>query len=224
MKIRHRFWDARRAQADGKPLTAVDLAILLRSNLTHEELQFGENRGNVSFSSTMADGANGCRFKYIEYSHPHRWWTLEEDITDVDEYVLWAVCCDAADLPYNWQVNLSPSGSYTVSTEIGKDLCATLTCSNITTYQGQDHLRYDKLGLLSFALEKSPSIWRNIQRWSMWAWTVVFKPDPSKVWCSEACCKMWNKTTSLIGWFIPTEIDPQESYETRKSWKGVTEI
>ena len=201
--ITHRYWDARRAKEDGKPLTAVDIAIMLRSDLTHEELQFGENRGWVSFSSTLADGANGCRFKYIQYSNPKRWRTLVEEIEDGEEQLLWDYCCIAADLDNQWRKPI-PAKS--------------------PIHYGPNHLKYDKLGLLSFALEKSPSVWRNIQRWVMWGWTCIIKTDPYGVWCSEVCCKMWNKITSLIGRFAKTEIDPQESYEIRKSWKCVKEI
>jgi hypothetical protein len=219
---KHNYWDAKQAKADGKPLTAVDIAIMLRSDLTHEELQFGENRNYVSFSSTLADGANGCRFKYIQYTHPKRWRTLVEDITDSEEQILWNQCCIAADLPNDWQT-MPYDCSYSMSAIIGDDMTA-CTCSDITIYQGPKHLKYDKIGLLSFALEKSPSVWRNIQRWAMWGWTVIIRPDPHSVWCSESCCKMWNKICSLIGRFMNTEIDPQESYEIRKSWKGVGEI
>ena len=201
--IKHRYWDAKRAKADGKPLTAVDILILLRSDLTHEELQFGENRYYVSFSSTLADDANGCRFKYIQYTHPKRWRTLVEDIIDSEEQILWNACCSYADLPNDWQ--LRPQ-------KIGMPI------------QGPNHIRYDYIGLLSFALEKSPSIWRNIQRWAMWGWTVIFRPSPFSVWCSESCCKVWNAIHSFIGEFIQTEIDPQKSYEIRKSWKGVKEV
>ena len=53
----------------------ISRAIMLRSNPhTHTELRFSERYYNRrSFSSTMQDKDNGCRFKDIQYSHPERW-------------------------------------------------------------------------------------------------------------------------------------------------------
>lgn len=201
--IRCRFYDAKQAEADGKPMTAVDRLIMLRSNLTHEEIQFGHNRGYISFSSTMADGANGCRFKYIQYSNPKRWRTLEFQVSDIEERILWFSCCEDADIPRDWQQE--PGFTYTI-------------------YQGQNHIQYDLIGLMSFALEKSPSTWRNIQRWALWAWTAVIRPDPKKVWCSEECCKKFNIMNLDIGQVPKTEIDPQDSYDYKRNLKGVKEL
>lgn len=84
--IKFRNFNAIRAKMYGKPLTPTDRLILLRSYPhTHTELQFSARLYNISFSSTTADGANGCRFKQIEYSHPEYWDTVEVEVTDMQE-------------------------------------------------------------------------------------------------------------------------------------------
>ena len=200
--IQYWFWDARQAQKDGKKMTAVDIAILLRSDLTHVEKRFDANRGYVSYSSTSADDADGGRFKYIDYSHPKRWRVLAFEVTDSEEQMIWEKCCDKADMPYDWQENTNLYFD-------GKK------------YQGPNHIRYDFIGLLSFALEKSPTWWRNIQRWAMWFWTVIIKPDPNKEWCSESTSDVWNRAAMMYGKFERVEIDPQEMWDTMKKFKGV---
>lgn len=80
-------YNARRAKIFGKKLTASDIAILFRSDPhTHSEVQFSERYGNISFSSTLKDGAKGTRFKQIEYSHEdERWDTVEIAMTQEEE-------------------------------------------------------------------------------------------------------------------------------------------
>jgi hypothetical protein len=64
-------WDAKQAKKDGKRLTWTDRIIMLRSMLTHLEVELVE-RG-YSFSSTTAGGSDGCRWEKIDYSHKKRW-------------------------------------------------------------------------------------------------------------------------------------------------------
>jgi hypothetical protein len=221
--IRFRFYDASQAEKDGKKMTMIDRAIMLRSDLTHSEIQFDENRGGVSFSSTMADGADGCRFMYIQYSHPKRWRTLELMVSDSEEIALWSSCCSDADMEWAWQETYKQGCTYKGTIQEGQDVfCAKV--QDITVYQGKNHIRYDAIGLLSFALEKSPSVWRNVQRWAMWTWTAIIKPDPINVWCSEECSKKFNVMVLLIGIIRVTEIDPQDQYDYLRNLRGVKEV
>jgi hypothetical protein len=81
-----RSYNAREAVRHGKALTAVDRMILMRSDpLTHSEFQFSDRFNGLSFSSTMQDGDDGCRFKAISYSHPERWTTLIIPMDDDQE-------------------------------------------------------------------------------------------------------------------------------------------
>lgn len=86
MSCKLRFYNAIRADKFGKKLTIIDRAILLRSNPhTHCEFQFSGRYDSVSFSATMLDGSNCCRFKDIKYSHPERWDTLDLKLTAQQE-------------------------------------------------------------------------------------------------------------------------------------------
>lgn len=64
----------------------------------HTERQFSETFGNLSFSSTTADGADGCRFKLIEYSHPEYWDTVEREVTRDQELSMFLKACKMADV------------------------------------------------------------------------------------------------------------------------------
>jgi hypothetical protein len=80
-----RFYNAIRAEAYGKKLDPADVAVLLRSNPhTHVEFQFSERHNWVSFSATMRDGLDCCRFSDdIDYSvHCERWDTLILPLSD----------------------------------------------------------------------------------------------------------------------------------------------
>jgi hypothetical protein len=58
---------------------------------THCEFQFSAKYSNVSFSSTLRDGAKGCRFKQIDYTaNPERWNTLIVPLTDEQEVAAFA--------------------------------------------------------------------------------------------------------------------------------------
>jgi hypothetical protein len=80
-------YDARQAAKYGKPLTPEEWIILRVSDpLIHDEFQFSERYNKISFSSTLRDGAKGCRFKLIDYTiHPERWLPLILPMTDDEE-------------------------------------------------------------------------------------------------------------------------------------------
>ncbi|KKL48638.1 hypothetical protein LCGC14_2323490 [marine sediment metagenome] len=78
------FWsyDAVAAKDSGKDFSITDIAIMRRSaRLIHTEFQFSRrhnpysgDRYGVCFSSTLRDGAEGCRFESIDFTrHPKRW-------------------------------------------------------------------------------------------------------------------------------------------------------
>lgn len=75
MKLRS--FNAVRAVMFGYEMTELDWLILLRSKLhKHTEGQFSSRFNSISFSATMAEGANCARFKDIKYSHPEYWDTV----------------------------------------------------------------------------------------------------------------------------------------------------
>ena len=217
-KIAFCSWDAIAARKDGKKLTITDLVILCRSHLTHTELRFGKKRGGVSWSSTMVDHANGCRFKYINYSHPQRWSIVEIEIPDEVEETIWQECCRMADMPAKWRTIPWPVAmNFFIEYIEGKAMKT--RNKNIAIYQGPRHIQYDLTGLLSFALQQSGKWWLTKLRHIIWAWCAlpVFKPDPTNVWCSEACATAWNKgwlnssfvlDTNL--WIRPQELSPAQ--------------
>ena len=89
--VRIRSFNAYRAKRFGYVITPSDALIMMRSFLhTHTELQFSERYNNVSFSATLAEGANGCRFKQINYSHPVYWDTVICPKTDDEEDIVYA--------------------------------------------------------------------------------------------------------------------------------------
>jgi hypothetical protein len=211
-------WDAVQAKKDGKKLTWTDLVIMLRSKYTHLELQFAD-RGGVSFSSTMADDANGCRFKYIDYSNPKRWKSIVFVVSDTVEQDMWAEACWMADLHTDWQSKDFGSCTFTATVSSGQDVFAS-SLKDITIYQGENHTKYDKAGLMYFTLERSGKWYRDIIRGLVFGWTLFIQPDPVKVWCSEACLKVWNKgqiSPKII--VVPTEIDPELAIEELEKLK-----
>lgn len=85
MKLR--CWNAVRAEKFGYKLIPVDQLILRRSSPhVHTEIQFGPDYNNISFSATMRDGQDGCRFMQIDYDkHACRWDTLEMPVDALPE-------------------------------------------------------------------------------------------------------------------------------------------
>ena len=112
-----------RAMKFGYKPTKIDRLIMLRSDCTHYELQFTERYGRISFSSTLADGAKGCRFKLIEYSHPEYWDEVFIPVTAEQEREMWDRACDMANMH-------GP-----------KDCWPALHC-----YYGPNHIKYDLIG------------------------------------------------------------------------------
>ena len=79
-------WNARRAVNYGGKLTAVDQIILIKSDpMTHSEFEFSSRNDGISFSATMRDNQDCCRFMDISYSHPNRWTSLVLPMTDEQE-------------------------------------------------------------------------------------------------------------------------------------------
>ena len=102
MDVMIRSFNAYRAKRFGYRLTPADGLILLRSLLhTHTELQFSHRYANISFSATLADGANGCRFKDIKYSHTVFWDTIVVPMTDSQEDTAYAEAKAIDGQPYD---------------------------------------------------------------------------------------------------------------------------
>ena len=197
MDCRLRRWDARAAKKDGKKMTLIDIIILLRSKLTHSEFQFSNRYYGISFSFTSADGANGARFKAIDYNkHPNRWVTDVIPMTDEQEDLAFQEACRMADIDN------------------------TIIWPHKTIFQGKNHQKYDYAGLLSHALKKSDHWWLNIVRFGLWSWTAFVKPDPDKAWCSEGCAYLIMTDHKILDKFCnrvpPDTLDPQELHELVK--------
>ena len=76
-----RFYDARQAVKDGKPLTAIDYLIMSVSDpLVHCEAYFVKD--NESFSASMRGERKGCGWADIQYSHPRRWIDIPFELTE----------------------------------------------------------------------------------------------------------------------------------------------
>jgi hypothetical protein len=155
----------------------------------------------VSASSTMAEGANGNRFKFIPYNNPTHWKSVAYQITDEEEQRLWEKTCNACDMNYNWQEFLEDD------TATGK--------INEKPIFGPNHIKYDKGGLMSFALEKHPNDkwFFCLIRGIIWGWTLAISPDPENEWCSESCCRRVNEAKIAGRRYYNPEIDPQKSME-----------
>jgi hypothetical protein len=205
----------------GYKITWTDRLILMRSKLTHLEIQFLDRPNSPSFSSTMADGANGCRFKYISYSNPEQWDTEILEVSDWEEAEMWSDACRMADVSVNWQYLPWQSATYHGIVQENKDVFYA-TLKDITVYQGKNHIPYDTHGLASFCLERTGKWYLDALRGLIWGWTNCFQPDESKAWCSEACSIIWNAgIVSKVRLILPTEIDPQAAMEKiRKIKKG----
>lgn len=86
----------------GYKLSPSDWAILFRSWMhTHTELKFSHRYNGISFSSTLKDDYNGCRFKKILYSHPERWDSVIVPVTCAEEDTLYAECDKLVGMKYD---------------------------------------------------------------------------------------------------------------------------
>jgi hypothetical protein len=154
------------AQLHGKKLSwtkdfrskLTEEAIQLRSELTHSELQFSDRYGGISFSATMADDCKCARFKMIGYSHPERWLSTELEMTDTQEDLVFAKCCEMADI--GKMVNYRTPLKNVLFMDMGKGC-----------YHGPNALPYDLTAVsVSF-----------ITKWNIW------HGSAKKVFCTEAC-------------------------------------
>ena len=92
-----------RAKIFGKKQSMISKIISLRSSPhDHNEFQFSEEHNNVSFSATLADGANCARFKHIKYSHEaERWDTVKVWLTEEEEAKAWREALLLNGTPYD---------------------------------------------------------------------------------------------------------------------------
>lgn len=194
MNCKAMHYNARAAKADGKQLSAMDRIIMLRSNFTHSEFQFSKRYFNVSWSFTLADGADGSRFKMIKYSHPKRWESDVIYLSNAQEGILFLEACRLADTD---ELNIA---HYCI--DYDKYIMNAIE-------QGKNHWKYDTKGLLTHATKKSKKWWLNLIRQFTWCWTKLISPAKSKMWCSEGVGHLiktcWHDFCKK-----PDEYDPEE--------------
>ena len=126
-------WNKKMMLMYGDKLTGTQRAIGWRSNGLHTEIHFSPDYGGIWWSCTTADGADGCRFKMINRSHPYRQSVVRIYVTKEQEARLFAKACEMADL----------NGTMSeLMLDIGKDGAC---------FYGPDAIKYDKWGArLSF--------------------------------------------------------------------------
>lgn len=100
----------------------------------HTEKQFSGTYGNLSFSSTLMDGVNGCRLIFNQYSHPERWDTVEREVTPEQEDLMFREACRMADVDYNYIMGRISAGDIKP-----KEI-----------FQGPKALRYNKTMFIAF--------------------------------------------------------------------------
>jgi len=125
----------------GDKLTWSEKAREMRTNGLHTEIQFSDRYGNISFSSTLSDGCNGCRFKMIDYSHPYRWSTVLIPVTAELEARLFKKACEMANMDNFYMRQESLNGG---------------TCG---CYYNKHHIKYDK-GAAFFSFISKHNIWK----------------------------------------------------------------
>lgn len=101
--VKLRFYNAVRAAKFGKKLSPIDNLILLRSYPhTHVEIQYSRCYNNISFSATMQDNANACRFRDIDYgANSERWDTIFLPVTSQQEEAGFARAKELEGKPYD---------------------------------------------------------------------------------------------------------------------------
>ncbi len=189
--VRIRSYNAIAAKKAGKSLTLTDRIIMMRSRLTHTEIQFSYRYSGMSFSFTLADKANGARFKKIEYSHSERWNTTTWQVTYEEEDLMFAKACAFAGIDVGYFFFII--ANYPKKNAIIK---------------GENHWKYDTAGLLTFALQDSGKLWLNVIRSVFWCWTLPIRPHRLKAWCSEGVCSLI-KLVEPTFWLEPEKTSPE---------------
>ena len=138
-----RSYDPYMAELYGKKKSKLDKTINLRSYLTHSELEFSARYGGISASSTMRDGADGFRFKMIDYDkHKERWKNVYIPVTAEEEHIIWDKACRMAGIGHLCDF----------------DEIKSRRCIN-ECYYGLNHVKYDKLGV-GLAFLTRARIWK----------------------------------------------------------------
>ena len=153
-------WNRKMMLLHGDKLTGIQKAIGRRSNGLHVEIRFSDRYGRISWSCTKADGANGCRFKMIDYSHPYRQSVVRIYVTAEQEARLFAKACEMADMGIYDMI---------IKIRLGKELVNINSC-----YYGPNHIKYDTWGA-SFGFITKYNIW---------------KMHRTKMICNEACAEV----------------------------------
>ncbi len=131
-------WNKKMMLLYGDKLTGTQRAIGWRSNGLHTEIHFSPDYGGIWWSCTTADGADGCRFKMINRSHPYRQSVVRIYVTKEQEARLFAKCCEMADVDSMWYDAQNDSG---------------FGFEGLILY-GPNHIKYDRWGArLAFILK-----------------------------------------------------------------------
>lgn len=188
--IKYHSFDSKADPTYKPPLKQAisDWFIGLRSYLKHTELEFPEIYGCISFSATNADGCKCARFKMIDYTeHPQRWKTVLISVTREQCDLMFAEACRMAGITGGYWVKAS---SYL---KLPSDVCI----------YGPNALKYDLIGLLSFAT-----------RWE------IIRPHAKWVWCTEACFKALQAGLPRLSWVKP-EMHPEHGHAVIEADYGI---
>jgi len=169
-----------------------DWLIMLRSKYTHTTLQFpDETHGGISASASMRGGHNCFRFIMNNYTkHPKRWKTVLIPVTREQVDLMFAEACRMADMDID------------VMHDMIRKIESPYTWNKFNTfvYYGPNALKYDLLGLLSFAT-----------RWE------IIRPHSKWVFCTEAVFRVLKVGFSLeLATAIPSKFHPQSGHERIK--------
>lgn len=129
LNMKARSFNLYRAMLFGYDPEFVQKLIYTRSDHVHRENQLTSRYGNVSHSSTLADGANGVRFIWNTYGHEARWDTVLIPVDAEQEVRMVFKMCDDAGVTYDelmlWIASKPKKGAI---------------------LQGKNHVKYDKKG------------------------------------------------------------------------------
>jgi len=135
-------WNKEMMLMYGDKLTGTQKAIGRRSNGLHTCIRHSDRYRHIWFSCTCADGADGCRFKMINRSHPYRQSVVNIPVTADQEARLFAKECEMADM-------------HCIDYALG-DWVGLLNDKQVA--YGPNHIKYDKWGA-RFAF---------ILKWELW--------------------------------------------------------
>jgi len=137
-------FNAKRAhELDSYQLGNIEKIISTTGWATHTEFRFSERYRARSFSATMAEGLNCCRWKDIDYEkHPLRWDGLMIDLTDAEEDMAFWTASAIEGQPYSVKALLSFASDWEViKPKKGEWWCTRVAAHLIKAGKGGKFLR-----------------------------------------------------------------------------------